>query len=79
MIILSVKRRAFAAQGWVCGLSPVEIRVADSGGKEIPCHIDRYNRLDVVDLFDEYTQLIRNAVSILKYRPVPKNRIRVFL
>ncbi|HUM83175.1 MAG TPA: glycosyltransferase family 2 protein [Lachnospiraceae bacterium] len=74
---VSEKDGLLRLQGWVCGLSPVEIRVADSGGKEIPCHIDRYNRLDVVDLFDEYAIDPKCGFNI-EIRPVPKNRIRVF-
>ena len=65
-------------QGWAVSTEPVEMVVLDSQKKKIKCNIERYKRLDVADLFDEY-EIDPVCGFHIELRPIPKKKIYVAL
>ena len=59
-------------QGWAVSTEPVEMVVLDSQKKKIKCNIERYKRLDVADLFDEY-EIDPVCGFHIELRPIPKH------
>ena len=65
-------------QGWAVSTEPVEMAVLDAQKKRIKCNIERYKRLDVADLFDEY-EIDPVCGFHIELRPIPKKKIYVAL
>ena len=63
-------------QGWAAAKEPVEIAVLDAGKKKLDCTVERYKRVDVVSLFDEYPVDVNSGFNI-EIRPVPEKKIYV--
>lgn len=63
-------------QGWAAAKAPVEIAVLDADKKKLDCVIERYKRVDVVSLFDEYPVDVNSGFNI-EIRPVPERKIYV--
>lgn len=40
-------------RGWAAGIQQVDIKLEDKAGREIPCHLERLNRVDVQNQFSE--------------------------
>ena len=51
-------------RGWCVARNPVEIALADINKKKFDCEIERFNRKDVVSLFDEYEVETRCGFNI---------------
>ena len=65
-------------QGWCVAKNLVEIAVADINKKKIDCEIERFNRKDVVSLFDEYEVETRCGFNI-EMRPIPQQKVYLLL
>ncbi len=63
-------------QGWAVAKEPVQIAVVDQAHQKLNCKIEQYQRLDVVDLFEEYPVDERAGFNI-EIRPIPKGPIGV--
>ena len=65
-------------RGWCVARNPVEIAVADINKKKINCEIERFNRKDVVSLFEEYEVETRCGFNI-EMRPVPQQKVYLLM
>ncbi len=61
-------------QGWAVSTVPVEMAVLDSDKKKMPVKVERYQRIDVVDLFDEMKVDEMSGFHI-ELRPIPKKSV----
>ena len=65
-------------RGWCVARNPVEIAVADINKKKIDCEIERFNRKDVVSLFEEYEVEARCGFNI-EIRPIPQQKVYLLM
>ena len=65
-------------QGWCIAKHPVEIAVADINKKKIDCEIERFNRKDVVSLFEEYEVEARCGFHI-ELHPIPQQKVYLLM
>lgn len=65
-------------QGWCVARHPVEIAVADIHKKKIECEIERFNRKDVVSLFEEYEVEARCGFNI-EIHPIPRQKVYLLM
>ena len=65
-------------QGWCIAKQPVEIAVADINKKKIDCEIERFNRKDVVNLFEEYEVEARCGFHI-ELHPIPQQKVYLLM
>ncbi|MDO5392154.1 MAG: glycosyltransferase family 2 protein [Eubacteriales bacterium] len=65
-------------QGWCIAKHPVEIAVADINKKKIDCEIERFNRKDVVSLFEEYEVEARCGFHI-EMHPIPQQKVYLLM
>ena len=65
-------------QGWCIAKHPVEIAVADINKKKIECEIERFNRKDVVSLFEEYEVETRCGFHI-ELHPIPQQKVYLLM
>ncbi len=61
-------------QGWAVSTGPVEMVILDQHKKRMNVNIERYKRLDVVDLFDEM-KVDENSGFHVEIRPIPEGKI----
>ncbi|MBQ0058784.1 MAG: glycosyltransferase family 2 protein [Lachnospiraceae bacterium] len=67
---VNTKDGYFRLQGWAAGHEDVTVSVATTDGKTPEGKVEKYTRLDVVDLFDEYP-VGENCGFHIELRPVP--------
>ena len=65
-------------QGWCIAKHSVEIAVVDINKKKIECEIERFNRKDVVSLFEEYEVEARCGFHI-ELRPIPQQKVYLLM
>jgi GT2 family glycosyltransferase len=53
--VISFQEKSCRFRGWVVFREPVQIRILDEKGREIPCRIQRNGRKDVAELYQEGT------------------------
>ncbi len=75
-VTVSQKDGLVRLQGWAVAKQPVKIAVVDEAHQKLDCKIERYQRLDVVDLFDEYP-VDDHAGFLIEIRPIPSKKIYV--
>ncbi|MDO4804841.1 MAG: glycosyltransferase family 2 protein [Lachnospiraceae bacterium] len=63
-------------QGWAVAGEPVKMAVLDADRKKMDVRIERYQRMDVLDLFDE-CEVDKNSGFHIEIRPIPQDRIYV--
>ena len=61
-------------QGWAVSTVPVEMAVLDSEKQKMPVKVERYQRIDVVDLFDE-VKVDEMSGFHIELRPIPKKSV----
>ncbi len=61
-------------QGWAVAKDPVEMVILDKNKKRMKVNIERYKRLDVVELFDE-CKVDENSGFHVEIRPIPEGKI----
>ncbi|MBP3879558.1 MAG: glycosyltransferase family 2 protein [Lachnospiraceae bacterium] len=61
-------------QGWAVSTVPVEMVVLDSEKRKMPVKVERYQRIDVVDLFDEMKVDEMSGFHV-ELRPIPKKSV----
>ena len=65
-------------QGWCIAKHSVEIAVVDINKKKIECEIERFNRKDVVSLFEEYEVETRCGFHI-ELHPIPQQKVYLLM
>ena len=75
---VSRKDGLFRVTGWAVAKEPVRVRAYDADGKLLKGAVERYKRLDTVELFGEYPVEESNGFNV-EIRPIPKGDIRIRL
>ena len=73
---VNVKDNLFHLQGWAVGPEKVTVSVKDAAGNDCPGKAEMYQRLDVVELFDE-CRVDDHCGFNIELRPIPKDAVTV--
>lgn len=65
-------------QGWCVSKEPVQIALADVNRDKIECEVERFNRKDVVSLFDEY-EVDSHCGFHVELHPIPEQKVYLLL
>lgn len=65
-------------QGWSVAREPVQIVFLDSNKKKIECEVERFNRKDVVSMFEE-CELDPHCGFHAQLHPIPKGRVYLLM